>query len=267
MCALKELADAGQPCGTLSDSGVATNCGDRGFCQKPADSGVGTCLAAAANGEPCDTANGPDCQLPARCIITGGGTSGTCALLGSAVCNGDAGPVVDAGPGDGEFFAMGTFTAAGADSGAVSANLTGIESTLGMVAAGPIEFNIAATKGDPYSMATFTSPSGIAAYTVTGSIYFTGPPTTGTTITNTNSCGGVAMSFGTAAKQDLYLFLASEQGADCSTVTGANSGSYTLTFTSVSGPMGLSDYYLAHGSFTVTMPDATGDTGMLSLTF
>ena len=98
--------------------------------------GVGTCLAAAANGEPCDTANGPDCQLPARCIITGGGTSGTCALLGSAVCNGDAGPVVDAGPGDGEFFAMGTFTAAGR-LGAVSANLTGIESTLGMVAAGP----------------------------------------------------------------------------------------------------------------------------------
>ncbi len=75
------------------------------------------------------------------------------------------------------------------------------------------------------------------------------------------------MSFGTAAKQDLYLFLASEQGADCSTVFGPNSGSYTLTLTSVSAPTGLGNDYTAHGSFNVTMPDATGDTGMLSLTF
>ncbi len=94
MCAQKELADAGQPCGMLSDSGVATNCIDRGVC---VDAGVGAvCLGAAATGAACDTANGPDCELPARCIITGGGTSGTCELLASAVCTGDAGPVVDA---------------------------------------------------------------------------------------------------------------------------------------------------------------------------
>ncbi len=189
MCTQKALADAGQPCGMLSDSGVATNCADRGTCQK-GDAGVGICLAAAAAGATCDTANGPSCQLPARCIITDDGTTGTCELLASAVCTGDAGPVVDAGNDNGEFLSKGSFTASGADSGVVNASLSGLQSTLVMTAASPIEFDIAATEGDPTSMATFTSPSGIAAYTVTASIYFAGPPTTGMTLTNANSCGG-----------------------------------------------------------------------------
>lgn len=266
MCALKELADAGQSCGTLSDSGVATNCGDRGFCQKAANSGVGTCLAMAADGTACDTANGPDCELPARCVITGGGTSGTCQLQSSAMCSADAGPV-DAGPGSEEFLSMGTFTASGANSGAVSASFTGLQSSLSTPAAGGIQFDITAINGDTTSMGTFTSPTGITAYAVSADIYFPGPPTVGMTVTNTNSCGSALVSYGTATESNLDDFISREQGAACTVVTGANAGSYTLTFTSVSGPMGLSSYYLAHGSFTTTMPDATGDTGMLSLTF
>ena len=267
MCTQKELADAGQPCGDLSDSGVATNCIDRGVCVKtPADAGEGICLAAAAAGSSCDTANGPNCELPERCIITGDGTAGTCELLSSAVCTGDAGPVVDAG-GDGtQFFSMGTLTASGMDSGAVGATLSGLQSSLLTTAAGPIELSIAALNGDGTSTGTFTSPSGVTSYTVLANVYFTGPPTAGMTITNTNSCGSVSISYGTASTQ-IGDFEASEQGAACSTVSVPNAGSYTLSFASVSSPMGMGSYYLPHGSFTATMPDATDDTGILSLTF
>ncbi len=116
-------------------------------------------------------------------------------------------------------------------------------------------------------MGTFTSPTGIAVYVITSDIYFAGPPTVGMMITNTNSCGSALISYGTATQQDAFNFFAREQGPACTVVTGANLGSYTLTFSSVSGPIGLSSYYLAHGSFTVTMPDGFGDTGMLNLTF
>jgi len=264
MCALKELADAGQPCGTLSDSGVATNCLDRGTCEKAADSGVGTCLAAAATGADCDTSAGPDCQLPGRCIISGGGTSGTCQLLSSAVCTGDAGPVIDGGSDAGnQFPSMGTFTASGADSGAVSASLTGMQSSLPVTAAGPTELSIAAINGDGTSTGTFTSPSGVTAYTVLANLYFTGPPTSGMTLSNATSCGNISVSYGSTAKQ-LGDFEASQVGAACVDAS-TNAGSWTLSFTSVSANLG--GYYLAHGSFMATLPDATGDTGMLNLTF
>jgi hypothetical protein len=274
VCAQKELADAGQPCGTLSDSGVATNCADRGTCVKtPADAGSGICVAAAAAGASCDTAAGPDCELPARCIITNGGTSGTCELLSTAVCTGDGG---SSSPDDGgsdageEFYTMGSFTASGADSGAVSANFTGLQSTLVVTAAGGIQFDITAINGDGTSTGTFTSPSGITNYGVSADIYFTGPPAAGMTLTNTNSCGSASIDYGTTAQPFLNDFIAREQGAACSVVTGANAGSYTLSFTSMSQKMGVVGnygYYLPHGTFTATMPDATGDTGMVSFTF
>jgi hypothetical protein len=267
MCTQKEQADAGQPCGDLSDSGVATNCGDRGTCVKtPADAGVGFCVGAAAAGSTCDTANGPDCQLPGRCVITGDGTAGTCELLSSAACTGDVGPVVDAG-GDGtQFFSMGSFTASGMDSGGVSANFTDLQSSLGTPVAGGFQFDITAFNGDSMSMGNFTSPTGITAYSIGTDIYFAGPPTAGLTVTNTNSCGSALVSYGT--ETDTYDdFISREQGAACTVVTGTNMGTYTLSFSYVSAPVGLGNYYLAHGSFTATMPDATGDTGMLNLTF
>jgi hypothetical protein len=255
----------------LIDGGIATNCADRGFCQTGA-SGPGVCLAVAADGTACDTSNGPYCEPPARCITTGGDTSGTCQLLGSAVCTGDGGSTaMDGGDaGNGEFFTMGSFTASGADSGAASANFTGLQSSMAVTDVGTIDFDITAISGDPTSKGTFTSPSGITSYGISADIYFTGPPTAGMTLTTANSCGATGITYGTDAKPYLATFFAREQGSACTTVTGANAGSYTLSITSVSPKMGVVGnygYYLPHGTFTATMPDATGDTGMISFSF
>jgi hypothetical protein len=81
-CVTEAYAANGQPCGTLSD-GTFGSCAT-GECYTGdgiAQSGeTGTCGAAAADGQPCDTALGPPCLTPARCIVVSGGTSGSCTL-------------------------------------------------------------------------------------------------------------------------------------------------------------------------------------------
>ena len=45
----------------------------------------GTCKAAAADGAACDTAAGPPCMTPARCV-TSGSTAGTCTVPSGSMC-------------------------------------------------------------------------------------------------------------------------------------------------------------------------------------
>ncbi len=74
-CQILPVSKPGEPCGlTGSDYKV---CGAGGRCSGAA---TGTCQAPAADGAACDTAKGPDCLAPARCV------SGQCKLPDPTTC-------------------------------------------------------------------------------------------------------------------------------------------------------------------------------------
>lgn len=75
LCIAAVVASAGQAC-----DGDLTVCAAAATCVIPTGATMGTCVAPAADGAACDTANGPGCLTLSRCIITGTGTSGTCEL-------------------------------------------------------------------------------------------------------------------------------------------------------------------------------------------
>jgi hypothetical protein len=80
------LADAGEECGEVLGQPF-TDCTRGGLCQKSEpDAGLGTCLAAATVGQPCDIDAGPPCLLLARCVLTGSGTAGVCTEPAPANC-------------------------------------------------------------------------------------------------------------------------------------------------------------------------------------
>ena len=78
----------GMPCGDVSATehveciagGCYTATGSAGSGE------TGTCRADVTDGSPCDTALGPACQTPARCILTGTGTSGSCTAPTGTSC-------------------------------------------------------------------------------------------------------------------------------------------------------------------------------------
>jgi hypothetical protein len=78
VCATITFAAAGGACGLTSSGYVA--CSGKGFCKRAATSQTGTCVAAAADGQPCDDNNGPNCVSPAVC------TNGACKLPDSSAC-------------------------------------------------------------------------------------------------------------------------------------------------------------------------------------
>jgi len=192
-----------------------------------------------------------------------------CTLVAAASKPGH-GNTADTDAGSDDFSGGGTFTATGADAGGDSAMLSGIDMTLAafLTSTNVYQLSMAATFGDGKSSAAFSGPGSVGTYTLTSSVVFSGAPTTGMTLTGSNSCGATTFSYGPTAKPFEYSFGASMQGASCSTVSGSNAGSWTLTFTSVSSPGGdLGNSYTAHGTFKATMPDGMGGTGTLDLTF
>ncbi len=77
----KDAAD-GAACGALGDGTVAVCVGGACFAN-----GMGNaCKAYAKDGAACDTTAGPTCLAPARCIVNGAGTKGTCTLPTGATC-------------------------------------------------------------------------------------------------------------------------------------------------------------------------------------
>jgi hypothetical protein len=86
VCAQVGTASTSAQCGTV-DGGVI-DCLADGFCQKPAGSADGTCVAPAAEGGTCDTVSGPICSRPARCVLDlEGGTTGVCHTTDPQSCN------------------------------------------------------------------------------------------------------------------------------------------------------------------------------------
>jgi hypothetical protein len=78
MCTPVVYVGAGEPCGEIG--------GDDHYCVGGATCRSGMCVQDAGDGAPCDTAAGPSCLSPARCITNGGSTSGTCQLPDPDVC-------------------------------------------------------------------------------------------------------------------------------------------------------------------------------------
>ncbi|HEY8080126.1 MAG TPA: hypothetical protein VIF62_38610 [Labilithrix sp.] len=77
VCKKVATAPAGQSCGL--PNGTLTICTASGTC-KPPNSVMGTCLAAAPDGMPCDATSGPACTPPAKC------DSGQCKIPDPSAC-------------------------------------------------------------------------------------------------------------------------------------------------------------------------------------
>jgi hypothetical protein len=81
-CVAVQIVGAGVPC-----DGEVTFCGGGGTCFFATGSKIGTCVAPAADGAACDSAVGPGCLNPSKCIRSGGGTSGTCVFPDASPCH------------------------------------------------------------------------------------------------------------------------------------------------------------------------------------
>lgn len=84
MCAKDLVALPGASCGNVGDA--LTLCSEKSACIVPTGQKSGTCVAFAADGASCDTAVGPLCLAPSRCVVTSG-TAGTCKQPDPAACN------------------------------------------------------------------------------------------------------------------------------------------------------------------------------------
>lgn len=78
----------GMPCGVLSATSHAECIG--GACYASAGLAgtgeMGACKADATDGAACDAVLGPACGPPARCVVTGTGSAGTCTIPIGATC-------------------------------------------------------------------------------------------------------------------------------------------------------------------------------------
>lgn len=202
------------------------------------------------------------CGPGSKGATAGGSGGGNSSSSGS----GGASSGGSSGSGDDQFPSSGTFTVTGTNS--ASANLAGFQTSLTTGTSDGTEWSVAAVNGDSTSSAVFSTPTGIASYTFTCSLYFPAKPAAGTTLTSSQTCGSIGFSYGSAAKPFEYDFEASSTaGASC-TAASSNKGSWTLTLSSVTLVPGVVDTsYTAHGTLTATLPDGNGDTGTLDLTF
>jgi hypothetical protein len=84
-CATVTFVTAGSVCGGNVDGGVV-RCAAEGICAG-VDAGVASaCLGPASDDSACDTVSGPGCLLPAKCVVTDGGTGGTCLTASATSC-------------------------------------------------------------------------------------------------------------------------------------------------------------------------------------
>jgi hypothetical protein len=88
ICTPIDYVQAGTSCGTTG--GAFVGCAGGGTCFTAtgiATSGeAGTCKTPVREGTACDSALGPLCVPPARCVINGTGTTGTCTLPAGSSC-------------------------------------------------------------------------------------------------------------------------------------------------------------------------------------
>jgi hypothetical protein len=87
VCGTLTEGKLGDACGFDKTTNTSTICSGSSFCLAPMTGAAKVCTAPAADGAACDSATGPFCQTPARCIATAAGsTAGTCQLPDPAAC-------------------------------------------------------------------------------------------------------------------------------------------------------------------------------------
>lgn len=87
-CVAVTPVTAGATCGNDKTTGAFADCTGGTSCETvgTGPTATSTCMTPAADNAACDTAAGPPCLGPARCIVTSG-TSGTCQLVDPTTCN------------------------------------------------------------------------------------------------------------------------------------------------------------------------------------
>jgi hypothetical protein len=87
-CAAITFVGDGQPCGTLA-SGMRVGC-SAGECYTATGAAgatdTGSCKASVDAPNACDIVLGPGCLPPARCVVTGTGSAGTCIVPTADMC-------------------------------------------------------------------------------------------------------------------------------------------------------------------------------------
>jgi hypothetical protein len=88
-CQVEAFGADGAACGSLANDDFAS-CSGGGACYTSTGIALagqmGACKAPAADGAACDTVLGPGCLTPARCLVTGGDTTGVCTLPSASTC-------------------------------------------------------------------------------------------------------------------------------------------------------------------------------------
>jgi len=87
-CAAITFARTGAACGLMADgTRVACKAGECFTATGVAGNNeMGRCIDDVDAPTACDTALGPHCIAPARCVVTGAGTAGTCVIPTGAMC-------------------------------------------------------------------------------------------------------------------------------------------------------------------------------------
>jgi hypothetical protein len=85
-CERNMLVGPGDMCGLMTSESLVCGAGARCTVNPPQ---IGICVAAVADGQPCDNdpTLGPPCLDPARCVTTGDGTAGICTMPDARMCN------------------------------------------------------------------------------------------------------------------------------------------------------------------------------------
>jgi hypothetical protein len=88
-CVAVQFASGGQACGFVAAQNVDVRCvGSQNCPSTTGDAGTApTCPSASPVGGPCDLAAGPGCVDLSECIVTGGGTAGTCRERDGTACH------------------------------------------------------------------------------------------------------------------------------------------------------------------------------------
>jgi hypothetical protein len=87
VCAALTEGKVGDACGFDKTTNTSVICTGGASCLAPMMGAKKVCTAPAADGAACDSASGPFCQTPARCVATASGsTAGTCQLPDPAAC-------------------------------------------------------------------------------------------------------------------------------------------------------------------------------------
>jgi hypothetical protein len=90
-CQAAKYSATGAECGYDAKTGDLYICAASGFCGNVSMmTGLGTCVAPAADMGMCDVAKGPLCMAPAFCNTSmgpDGGTAGTCTLVDPSSCH------------------------------------------------------------------------------------------------------------------------------------------------------------------------------------